>query len=389
MQKLLLLSLFLTSTAHAAPAPCGGLELVNGRVMLGDRLALDRVTEPAGTTCLAALATALSEREALISVTITARTPNDKALREKGLERAKIAADKLSESGLDRARISILAPTGRADAFAALEFSYIERRPTRSIAQVQTISGRVDFGHQVQNLLAADPGRILTNGQWLMTGKGSVSTFKLLDDTLVTASEDTLVRVEDMVVEASGRRKGSLYLERGELHILAATREGPLHVMTPNAVAVVRGEATYRIAVPPDGRSHVEALDGTVVFGGRASNLFVPRGKASRLDKQGRPDEPHPLLVTPLPIAPLFGALSAGDLISWKPVAEARRYRVELAKNAQFTDNTRVFETTTERLAVPDTLPWGKWFWRVTPIDVDGVPGYSSKIYSFENRASR
>lgn len=378
----------LATLARAAPAPCGGLELKDGKVSLATPLGLEDLGTEAGTTCLRAIAQALRERPDLISATVIAQTPNDRGLRDKGLEVARKAADLLGEAGLARHLVSVMAPAGRPNETPGLAFRYVERRPARAIAQVQTVSGRVDAGRQRDHLRAAEPGLILTNGAWLETGAGSLTTLKLLDDTRLVLSADSLLRIDDVAVEPSGRRKASLELARGECHLLTSKREGPLHVMTDDAVVVLR-DANARVAKPGEGRTRVEALDGTVVFGGRESNLFVPRGKGSRLDKKARPEEPRALLTAPLPVAPLMGTASAGDLIAWRPVGEVRAYRVELAQDAQFTMNWRVFEVSGERLAIADTLPWGKWFWRVTAIDVDGVAGHSSKVYSFENQAAR
>jgi hypothetical protein len=69
----------------------------------------------------------------------------------------------------------------------------------------------------------------------------------------------------------------------------------------------------------------------------------------------------------PEPTGPAHGAIVDGTpIVSWKPVADAREYLVELARDAAFTQpylkNGGFTRSTTFTLA---TLPVGRWWWRV------------------------
>lgn len=370
------------SSARAATNPCGGIKIGEGAMSFGQRLTLDLAKSPEGETCIKAVAAELLKLAELQTVTIAARVPNDKAMRERGMDVANYVADKLADNGLQRSMVSTVVPMARPDEKDAIHVAFVERRAARSVAQVQTISGRVFAGHQLGQLREATPGMLLSGSDYLETGKGSVVLLKLLDESHIFLMENSALRVGQVQLETSGRRNVQVHMLRGEAVVIAAERDGPFYLVTGNAIAGVRG-AVFRIAQPEPQLSRVETLGGTVTFGGRISNIFVPEGKGSRVDHDGRPEEPRPLLVSPLPEWPLFGRADAGDLLRWVPVGEAARYRVELAQDAQFSKSWRMIEATMEKLPIPDTLTPGKWFWRVTPVDVDGFVGYPSKIYAF------
>lgn len=380
------LSLLLSASAAHANTPCGGIKVGEGALSFGDRLSLDLVAQPDGDACIKAVAVELAKREGLQGVTIAARVPNDEGMRKKGEAAASLMADKLAAAGIRRSLISTVVPTARPDEKDALYVAFVEQRSTRSVAQVQALSGRVTAGHQLANLREAAAGQLLTGSDYIETGRGSRAQVKLLDGSHVWLFEQTIMRFGQVALDEYGQRSVKIHLVKGEAAVVAAEREGPFYLLTGSAIAGVRG-TEFRMAQVDVQRSRVETLDGTITFGGKNANLFVPRGKGSRVDHKGLPEEPRPLLVAPVLEHPLMGRAGLAELMRWAPVGEARSYRVEVAQNAQFTRGWRVYEVTQNRMPVPDALPAGKWFWRVTPIDLDGFLGYPSKIYAFEYTA--
>ncbi len=365
-----------------AAAPCGGIKVSEGSLTFGDRMTLDGSRSQEGTACIKAVAEQLLKMNALQTITVAARVPNDKSMREKGMETANYVADKLAEFGLQRSMVSTVVPMARPDEKDAIYFAYIERRSARSVAQIQTVSGRVLAGNKLGQLRDAGPGQLLSGSDYLETGKGSVALLKLLDDSHLYVFENSALRVGQVDIDGNGKRNVQVQMLRGEAAVLASERDGPFYIVTGNAIAGVRG-TVFRIAQVDPQKSRVETLGGTGTFGGKTSNIFVPEGKGSRVDHRGTPEEPRSLLVSPSPEWPLMGRATPGDLLRWQPVGEAHRYRIELAKNAQFTESWLLLESTVTKVLVPDTLSPGKWFWRVTALDVDGFVGYPSKIYAF------
>lgn len=368
-------------SGHAA-TPCGGIRVGEGAMSLGDRLSLDRVDKPDGELCIKAIAAELLKREGLQAITIAARVPNDEGMRKKGQDAARHMADRLAAHGVQRSLVSTVVPTARPDEKDALYVAFIERRSARSVAQVQAVSGRVLAGNQLGNLRDTAPGALLTGSDFIETGRGSVAHVKLLDGTHVRLFENSILKIGQVDLDEHGRRTVKVHMVKGEAAVVAAEREGPFYLVTGSAIAGVRGKH-FRMTQVDVQRTRAETLTGTITFGGRNGNLFVARGQGSRVDHKGLPESPRPLLVAPEPEYPLMGGARDGELMRWKPVGEARGYRVEIAENAQFSAGWRVYEVTQNRMVVPDGLPAGKWFWRVTPIDLDGFLGYPSKIYAF------
>lgn len=376
------LALAASAPVSRAAEPCGGIKVGDGVLTFGTRMTLDLAMGPEGASCFKTVAALLRSRPDLQTVTIAARVPNDKAMREKGMAAANVVADHLSEGGLPRGLVSTVVPMARPDEKDAIHIAFVEKRSGRSVAQVQSVSGKVMTGHQLGQMRDAAPGMLLSGGHYLETGKGSVALLKLLDDTHVYLFEGSVLRVGQVDVSPSGRRDVKLHMLRGEAAVIASDREGPFYVVTGNAIAGVRG-TVFRVAQPEPTLSRLETLGGTVTFGGKNANIFVPESKGSRVDHKGVPEDPRPLLVSPLPERPLMGRAEIGDLLEWRPVSEAARYRIELSKNAQFTKTWMTFESIQAKVPVPDVLTPGKWFWRVSAIDVDGFVGYPSKIYAF------
>jgi hypothetical protein len=72
-------------------------------------------------------------------------------------------------------------------------------------------------------------------------------------------------------------------------------------------------------------------------------------------------------------------------LLSWKPVLGAVRYDVAIARDPKMTslvDGAQT-ETTATSYVPPSTLPDGKYYWTVTPVDAEKHQGKSSVVRSF------
>ena len=75
--------------------------------------------------------------------------------------------------------------------------------------------------------------------------------------------------------------------------------------------------------------------------------------------------------------------MNADARLEWQPVADVAKYRVELARDADFLVEARSELVTATTLSWPEQLAKGKWFWRVTGIDAGGFAGPSSRVYAF------
>ena len=385
-----------SGAARAGDGPCGGLVVGEGALTFGERLTLAKVGEPAGDACIAAVGAALAQRKNLQVVTVSARVPSDKTMRDKGLAAGNAVADKLAAAGLARTLVSVVVPTAAADEPDGIYVSFVERRSSKPIAQIWELSGKAWEGPDVGATHESEAGATLVAKDVVETGKGSRLVLRLIDDSEVILADETslrvvqadLVGVEDRPGTAS--RAVKLQLLRGSITVKTSKRDGPFMVTSTLAHAgqSVGGErgALFRMTLNDATQkqfARLEVLEGTMTFGGKRADGFIDAGKASVIDHDGTPEDGRHLLVAPEPLWPLFGAAGHGDLLKWKPVAQATQYRVELARNAQFTKGWWPVDATSERWLVSEELAPGKWFWRVTALDTDGYLGYPSKTFAF------
>jgi hypothetical protein len=125
-----------------------------------------------------------------------------------------------------------------------------------------------------------------------------------------------------------------------------------------------------------EGVSNVEAGGGSVE---------VPRGMGTSVPQGGRPLPPEKLLPAPQVLAPVPGTAygQSNPRLSWRPVAGAASYTVEVCVDAgcgQVVDRaTRVAGT---RWA-PEGLPLGELHFRVMAVSASGLDGFPSSAVPF------
>ncbi|PKN58596.1 MAG: hypothetical protein CVU56_04960 [Deltaproteobacteria bacterium HGW-Deltaproteobacteria-14] len=376
-------SALLVAAVPAAAAPCGGLKVADGVVEFGATQRINDVRSKAMEACLAAVASELHARAGVRSVTVAARVADSEEARRVGGVAASWVQERLAAHGLDKARISTVVPRIAPGEAEGLQIAFVERRSFRPVAQVWSLSGRVWAGATLGDLAPATPGTLVSPQQYVETGQGSVAFVFLLDGSRLRMMPESVVRIGGVTYSEEAGRNVQLELLRGEAEVFASTYEGPLRLVTGNAIAGVRGTA-FRLALPAEERStRLETLHGTMSFAGARAQLFVTRGEGSRVDDAGYPEPVRPLLLEPKIISPVRGTHAMGELLSWRAVPEADAYLIEFARSAQFDDH--YWDATTKRVQalITESHTPGKWFWRVTAIDRDGFHGFPSRIYAF------
>ncbi|MFT7581295.1 MAG: ferric-dicitrate binding protein FerR (iron transport regulator) [Myxococcota bacterium] len=374
-------TLLLSPSAMAAE-PCGGLTLTSGVVETGDAIPLGGTRTDTADACFKAIATAVLARPEIRSITVAARAAGDANAHASALGVANYVADRLVAMGVPRLRVSAVAPNARPDESPHIRFAYVARRSQRPVAQVYTVGGKVWAGHTLGELRLVTEGTLLTTSQYIETGTNSVAIIVLADQSRMRIQASSVIRLGDITFDAVKGRNVKVELLRGGARLRASKSRGPLRLITGNAVAGVRG-TDFRMAVDETEVTRLEATEGTVNLAGNRGNVFVTNAEGSRIDFSGRPERPRPLLISPTIITPVLGNQQRGDVMEWSKVPQAKLYRIDIAQDAQFTKRFRIRESANTKLLVSDTLAPGKWFWRVTAVDVDGFVGLSSKIYAF------
>lgn len=367
----------------AAPAlaePCGGLQLEAGQVKTGKPLA------PQGAEmeeCLRHMAQVLRERPTLQLITVAARLPDEQRLGGKGLEAARAAMQLMVAAGLPAERINAVAPPAGPQEEPQLKVAYVERPGARAVARVRRSGGELKAGLSAAELKPRAPGDMVYAGELVRTGPNVRAELALADGSLLRLAPDSLLKLAGVALNAQRQREVRLEVLQGgvEAEAASAPKGAVFEVRTRTAVAGVRG--THFRAVAPEGATRVETLEGNVALSANQAEVAVEGGYGSRVKAEGAaPEAPRKLLAAPEVKAPRLGTVSPASPLEWQPVAGARSYLVELARDADFLSGLRLYSSQLSPLTLEPLE--GKWFWRVFPVDADGFVGFPSKIYAFE-----
>ena len=129
------------------------------------------------------------------------------------------------------------------------------------------------------------------------------------------------------------------------------------------------------VPAPPDGNYwlRVRSIDRFGLEGPDAVRAFVQ----------------HLLPAAPVPTTPKPAARVTGTQVTfqWTAVAADARYRLQVARDAAFTDLILEREVSATNQALADGLLPGTYFWRVATLDAQGESGAWSEVQSYRQRA--
>jgi FecR protein len=206
-----------------------------------------------------------------------------------------------------------------------------------------------------------------------------------VDRTRVVLAEHTLVVIYGTAKQtAVSKTPPTVELDSGEVQAgLAALRGKPVEVAAQNGHVTVRSRES---AVRSKGsRATVSVFDGSASVASAGTKVEVGKNLGTAYLRDRVPEPPRPL-----PPAPEWTSASAGGVIlappgeavvtaSWKPAQRAAAYRVELARDAEFTDLIAREEAPPKvRAFRAEKLPPGAYFLRVRVIDQDDFLGIAS-----------
>jgi hypothetical protein len=376
----LVLGVLGAAPALAAQEPCGGLQLEAGQVKTGQVLAPQGADTEA---CLRHMARVLRERPSLQLITVAARLPDEQRLGGKGLEAARAAVQLMVAAGLPAERVNAVAPPAGPQEEPQLKVAYVERPGARAVARLRRSGGEVKVGPSATELKPRAVGDMVYAGELVRTGPSVRADLVLADGSLLRLAPDSLLKLTGVALNAQRQREVRLEVLQGAVETEAASspQGAVFEVRTRTAVAGVRG--THFRTVAPEGPTRVETLEGNVALSSTKGEVEVKGGYGSRVKAEGEaPEAPRKLLAAPEVVAPRLGAFPLSPPLGWQPVPGARSYQVELARDADFLSDLRLYSSVVPALTLQPLE--GKWFWRVLPVDADGFVGFPSKIYAFE-----
>lgn len=229
-------------------------------------------------------------------------------------------------------------------------------------------------------------GVSLHGGDRIVTGPDSNLTLQFADGSRLLLLADSEVVMDTLSAwGTTGMVDTRIRLQGGRIDTQVKPARGPgsrYQIITPAAVAAVRGTA-FRVAAESGKavmRSEVTA--GTIGVGTAAKSTRVPAGFGLVAEAGKAPGEPRKLLpavdLSRLPAVQQQLPLS----FSWPAVAGARAYRIQIAHNTNF--ETLLVDYTTEKaVATWKDLPDGHYALRLRGIDKVGLEGLDN-VHPFE-----
>jgi hypothetical protein len=241
----------------------------------------------------------------------------------------------------------------------------------------------------------ADPSMALRKSDLVRTGPGGAAEISFFDGTVVHVRPDSLITIEETSEDPSTkRRRIRWHISSGEVQFKAprptaagAERE----ISTPTVRTSTQEAAAGGVSVQESGESNVRAFEGTFkVQTKTGETLQIGPNTQVKVDAAGKPATPQNLPPVPVLLAPQHQAeityrdpALATTLLLWKPVPNAVGYHVMLDYSAYFNrplvDRSGIKEPSQEIRG----LDVGKYYWRVSAIDKDGVEGSFSEFARF------
>jgi hypothetical protein len=240
----------------------------------------------------------------------------------------------------------------------------------------------------------AKTGMSLNSGDLVQTDGSSAAQILNLDGSTVTLRSDTVLRIERSAKDrVSGKTDVAVEVNSGQLTMATAESQLPgsiNEVRTVNARASVDPNTVLGVGVEPGrDRSQIDVITGRARV--QSGSSLIEVGSSERLSVSPEGLERRRLPGTPdLTSPPQYKLLLSRDLekrpaeLEWGNVRDARSYRVELGQTPLFTQVRQRWDSHPTNYVVVDKLPVGRYYWRVTAVDRDGVEGGPSPAWVFQ-----
>src|ERR1700723_3267839 len=239
---------------------------------------------------------------------------------------------------------------------------------------------------------SADYQLTLDKGDLVQTGPEGVARIAFADGTQYTVKGDTLVTVEENLVEHDRASSVGVHISSGQVDLAAGTWEvagSKAKVSFENAVASLQANSRAAVSSNPETKQQeFTVASGSAQLARGAEHLdigewgrvTVPTGGAITKSQVLAP----PQLVTPLNLQPIIVGDPKRDPVhfSWNPVATAKTYQFQASTTAAFSHLVQDKKTATESVDVVGLEP-GDYYWRVRAIDADGKTSDVSDSFKF------
>ena len=247
---------------------------------------------------------------------------------------------------------------------------------TALVTQVQGTAQLIRTGGKPAVPLVAKTA--LRSGDRIVTAAGANVTLQFADGSELLVLEDSEIVMDTLSAwSTTGMVDTRVRLQGGRVDTRVKPGQGPgsrYHIITPAAVAAVRG-TRFRVAADkqqPLSRSEVTA--GTVNVGAAGSSQDIPAG-FGLVSESGKPPQPPRQLLPPPDLAATTTLYRNLPLqFSWSSLPGAQGYRLQIAPNQKF--ETLIVDKSAGQPGIQwADLPDGRYALRVRGIDDVGLEG--------------
>lgn len=239
----------------------------------------------------------------------------------------------------------------------------------------------------------ADYQITLDKGDLVQTGPEGVARIAFGDGTTYTVKGDTLVTVEENIVESDRASRVGMHISSGQVDLNTGTWPIPgskAQVSFENAVASIRANSRAAVSSNPQTNEQQITVDSGSAELSRGSE-HVDIGQYERATFT--PSSPSivktqvlapPELDQPLNLQPIIVADPKRSPVhfSWKPAATAKLYDFQASTTEMFNHLVAEKKTAATSVDIAGFDP-GDYFWRVRAIDDKGAVSDPSDPYKF------
>jgi len=238
----------------------------------------------------------------------------------------------------------------------------------------------------------ADYQITLDKGDLVQTGSEGVARVAFADGTTYTVKGDTLVTVEENLVEQDRPTTVGVHISSGQVDLATGTWEVPgskAEVSFENAVASLRENSRAAVRSDPQTQQQeITVASGSAQLDRGSQHLdigqwerasFPTGGSVTKTDVLAPPE-----LESPMNLQPLIVVDPKQDPIhfSWKPVTTAKQYQFQVSTTSMFNHVVMERKTTATSVDISGLDP-GDYFWRVIAIDEKNNMSDASNTYKF------
>lgn len=258
--------------------------------------------------------------------------------------------------------------------------------PHRS-ADLRRVERRVDKKLEPEPWEAAHIGDRLKERDGLRTHERSSGELVFDDGSRLVVTEQSLLFLREARRDLAGVSRESVEIVEGQadVEVRPATRPARIEIVMGDATA--RPEPVGGAAATARTRRAGQGDAQVMVYGGRSSvaaagaTVSVPQGMGTSVPPGAPPSPPERLLAAPSPVSPAAGSRwdFANPLFEWRPGKDALSYTVEACLDDDCGRLALRATGITGASWVPERLPVGDLYWRVTAVARSGLDGYPSR----------